>query len=331
EGQAISWSKYSGSLPPGLSLSSGGTISGTIGQLLGTTTYSFRVKLTDGTNNTYKDLSIKVVADNDSPVIDSYSPSSSSLTMDEGDSQDFSVSAHDPEGQSLSYTWTKDGASVGSGNSFTYHPGYDEAGSHTIGVTVSDGSNNVSRSWSVTVNDVDNVPPEVSIYWPPSNNGSSSVTFQWYGSDDKTPSSQLEYRYKLDNGNWSGWSSDKSRSYSGLSLHWHTFKVEVRDNAGNTGSDSKPYHVMIPAPGNLHVSMGYGDYYCYLYWSAPTDAEWYEVKWWRQNPYESWTKTTSSSPCYIDNLIPGVTYYFRVRGYCSHDKPGEWSDVVTSQ
>jgi len=64
---------------------------------LGTTTYSFRVKLTDGTNNTYRDLSIKVIADNDPPVIQTTS-------LPDGTEASWyskALSGYDPEGQAI--------------------------------------------------------------------------------------------------------------------------------------------------------------------------------------------------------------------------------------
>ncbi|MCD6335382.1 MAG: hypothetical protein J7M27_08640 [Candidatus Latescibacteria bacterium] len=177
----------------------------------------------------------------------------------------------------MSYQWTKNGSNVGNSTSYTYSPNYSEGtNTYTIKVTVSDGNCSPSHSWSVTVNDVDTTPPTVSIYWPPSDNGSSSVEFQWSGSDNVTPASELTYSYRLDGRSWSGWSSGKSESYSGLSYHWHTFEVRGKDQAGNIGSDSEQYHVNIPAPVLQSATPGY--YEVSLSWSSSPDATGYKVK-----------------------------------------------------
>jgi hypothetical protein len=67
----------------------------------------------------------------------------------------FSVSASDPDGDTLSYQWTLDGSYVASGSSYTDNQGYTDGGSNSVKVTVSDpGGLSTSKTWTVTVIDV---------------------------------------------------------------------------------------------------------------------------------------------------------------------------------
>ncbi|MFN8474976.1 MAG: choice-of-anchor Q domain-containing protein [Anaerolineae bacterium] len=79
----------------------------------------------------------------------------------------------------------------------------------------------------------DDTPPSVRIDPPkPANpTTSTSATFNFSGSDDMTPSDQLTYQCKLDNGAWESCTSPKS--YSNLSDGSHTFRVTSTDNGAN--------------------------------------------------------------------------------------------------
>ncbi|MFH1849040.1 MAG: Ig-like domain-containing protein [archaeon] len=95
---------------------------------------------------------------NDAPVINSYVPADLSLTVAEGGSISFSVSASDIDGDALSYEWRLDGNLVGIGASYEYSPGYSAQGTHTLVVTVSDGSAAAAVTWQITVTDVNQKP-----------------------------------------------------------------------------------------------------------------------------------------------------------------------------
>jgi hypothetical protein len=98
---------------------------------------------------------------NHDPVITDFTPVSS-CSVDEGDFKPFSVVAEDMDGDTLAYAWTLDSVPAGGGNDrYTYKPGYDAAGLHTVCVTVTDGNGgSVSQVWNVTVNNV-NGPPVI--------------------------------------------------------------------------------------------------------------------------------------------------------------------------
>jgi len=91
------------------------------------------------------------------PQIDAFSPVSP-FVMDEGDTQVFSVSASDPNGDSLSYYWALDGSPVGDDSpGYSFSPGYYDSGVYGLSCTVSDGIYSAVQAWVITVNDVPDI------------------------------------------------------------------------------------------------------------------------------------------------------------------------------
>jgi hypothetical protein len=87
----------------------------------------------------------------------------------------------------------------------------------------------------------DTTPPSTSITSGPSGTiNTGDVTFTYTGSDNVTPTGSLKYAYRLDpvEGSFSAFSSQTSRSYSGLANGTYTFYVKALDQAGN--QDSTP-------------------------------------------------------------------------------------------
>jgi PKD repeat protein len=112
---------------------------------------TFRVRLTvvdsDGlSNETTRTLAIPDRA----PRITSSTPGVVPLTIDAGATQTFTVIAWDPDGDVLTYTWRVDGAAAG-GNLSALNFASTTPESHTVNVTVSDGTLVASREWTVTV------------------------------------------------------------------------------------------------------------------------------------------------------------------------------------
>ena len=99
----------------------------------------------------------------------------------------------------------------------------------------------------------DTTPPDTQITSGPSGTISqTTVTFQWTGSDDVTPTDQLQYSYKLEplETTWSSWTTATSETYSGLSAGDYTFYVQARDAAGNVDPTpaSRSFTVSTEAP-----------------------------------------------------------------------------------
>jgi glucose/arabinose dehydrogenase/chitodextrinase len=91
-----------------------------------------------------------IVVRNRAPQIQSSSPGLGPVAVPAGSTQTFTVTASDPDGDSLTYTWRVDG-SVAGGNTNSFDFAGASPGAHTVNVTVSDGSLAVSREWTVAV------------------------------------------------------------------------------------------------------------------------------------------------------------------------------------
>jgi hypothetical protein len=64
------------------------------------------------------------------------------------------------------------------------------------------------------------------------------VVFRWRGCDNDTPVENLQYRYRVDGGAWSAWSSQKRRfRWKALADGVHVFEVQARDASGNRVAD----------------------------------------------------------------------------------------------
>jgi hypothetical protein len=84
--------------------------------------------------------SVWVSSVNEPPIIDSFSPAELRPTASYLSPLTFSITAHDPDGDSLSYNWTLDGVEVSTNNSWIYTPNATESGLKVVRVTISDGS-----------------------------------------------------------------------------------------------------------------------------------------------------------------------------------------------
>ena len=96
------------------------------------------------------EATLNVTIGNLAPVITSASPGRLSAFR-AGTATTFQVSASDPEGGPLGYSWRVDNVSAGgNNNSFVFKPA--AKGAYRISVSVSDGETGVTYEWGVTVN-----------------------------------------------------------------------------------------------------------------------------------------------------------------------------------
>ena len=122
-------------------------------------TYTISLIVSDGDGDEVFYLWNIEVIDADNPiVVTTIEPEPCNcIEMVEGDTQDFSIDAYDPDGNSLTYLWMFDGNFVSMGNEWSYVTDYDSAGEHELKLTVSDNTtkNTLNYTWTINVANVD--------------------------------------------------------------------------------------------------------------------------------------------------------------------------------
>jgi len=180
-------------------------------------------------------VSISVRPVNDPPEITGAGPSGASASVPENSSRLFNVTASDIDTATLTIMWSLDGNVVATGPNLTYSPDFNAAGAHNITATVSDGHYNVSRSWAVTVTNVNRAPVEVRIIAPL--NGSKSqegkaVLLQASATDPDGDS--LTYRWKDTGGKLLEGGASVSTKL--LTKGKHVLTLEVSDGNDTTSA-----------------------------------------------------------------------------------------------
>lgn len=98
-------------------------------------------------------FTITVSSSSTSPTIDSYTPETDPSTQTE-ETQTFTISASDPNGDTLTYVWSVNAITQDSTtNTMSYTPETD--GTYEVKVTISDGTNEVSHTWTMIVGDLE--------------------------------------------------------------------------------------------------------------------------------------------------------------------------------
>ncbi len=120
--------------------------------------YTITITATDGELTTKRDVLIIVNKKEEPPTIDSTKPIETGLIIDETQSITFDVEASDLNKDPLSYNWKLDGIDISKDKEFTYKTTYDDAGTHTVKVDVTDSISATSKIWSVEVKNVNRKP-----------------------------------------------------------------------------------------------------------------------------------------------------------------------------
>ena len=116
-------------------------------------------------------------------------------------------------------------------------PGIDYVGDEvSFYVRAYDAYNSPTDSTEHIVDIIDTITPDTEITSGPSGTiNYNDMTFEWTGSDDVTPTSDLVYSCKLEgyDTSWSSWTSSTSKSYTDLSDGEYKFMVKAKDQAEN--------------------------------------------------------------------------------------------------
>jgi hypothetical protein len=149
-----------------LSISSSGVITfNTAPDYETKTSYSLTVNVSDGTDTTSKALVINIECSSDcSPII---SGLASSISVAENQTTVVTVSATDPQGDSLIYTLTgsdESALNISSSGVITFNtaPDYETKTSYSVTVNVSDGTNTTSQPLTINITNTNDNAPVIS-------------------------------------------------------------------------------------------------------------------------------------------------------------------------
>ncbi len=111
---------------------------------------------------------------------------------------------------------------------------YTTTGTYTARLTVTDDDSATGDDTAIVTVSEGNQPPTTTITDAPSGTiYYRDVSFTWTGTDDSTPTQDLEYAYMLEgpqrDSEWSRWTSETSAEYSGLEVGSYTFSAKARD------------------------------------------------------------------------------------------------------
>tara|TARA_Y100000031_G_C8242401_1_gene396351 strand:- start:1962 stop:3200 length:1239 start_codon:yes stop_codon:yes gene_type:complete len=120
--------------------------------------YTVTVTASDGTLTASKEVLIIVNRKEEAPIFESFKPQEKTIEIDETDTVAFEIVASDLNNDVLKYLWKIDGIEVGDRNSYNYKTTYDDSGSHTVKVAVSDGIFDTEKLWSTTINNLNRKP-----------------------------------------------------------------------------------------------------------------------------------------------------------------------------
>jgi hypothetical protein len=114
--------------------------------------YELKVTVSDGFSSDEHSWTVQV---NGPPVVNSYTPNAATAKTNHETDLVFTVSASDPNSDTLTYTWKFDGNDAilaNSGSTGTLTPTESMIGEHIVAVDVSDGLLTTTHSWTIDVN-----------------------------------------------------------------------------------------------------------------------------------------------------------------------------------
>ncbi len=120
--------------------------------------YTVTVTASDGDLTTTQDVLLIINKREEPPVLDASSPEDASVETSETKKVTFTVSVSDLNKDPLAYEWKLDGDVVGDTPEYEYQTTYDDSGSHTVKVDVSDGATSVSKIWAIDVANLNRKP-----------------------------------------------------------------------------------------------------------------------------------------------------------------------------
>lgn len=194
---------------------------------------------------------------------------------------------------------------------------YDNAGNSTVK--------------SANVENIDKVKPNVSMSI--SSVGETSVGVSVNASDGQSGLHGTAYRYYQDGVDKTGWVSTKTHNYKGLTLNkQYKFKVEVRDVVGNVTEVSKGETTLAKVPIISTKVLSNSEIELKIDGKGNPAGTTYYVQRATDNKFSKGIKVVSNWKGGLSikdsGLVPGETYYYRVKARNGKNKETVYSPVV---
>jgi hypothetical protein len=165
----------------------------------------FTVRTSDGKEYGETQTSPHVLIQNSPPIIDSFTPQNTTLTINETDSIQFTHTSSDPDNDTLTYSWLLNGTEQSTEQNWTYTTDYNSAGTHNITLAVRDGQSTTTQQWTITVHNTNRLPSisGVTITPDPAYNDSTLTANPTdpYDPDGDTVTFTYQWQ-KYQDGNW---------------------------------------------------------------------------------------------------------------------------------
>jgi hypothetical protein len=174
---------------------------------------------------------------NTAPVINSYSPAQSALSINEGERITFTANASDPDGPIPQYRWYLDGVFQSPLQAWTFYTSYTDSGNRSVTLEVTDGQYSVNQKWNVIVNNVNQNPIITNFYaanttLSPLNSTDIRVTAVDFDGDD------LNYSWSSTGGKFSTTSANNATWIAPEMSGLYNITVIVSDGNGGNATES---------------------------------------------------------------------------------------------
>ena len=188
---------------------------------------------------------------NDDPVLTHFAPTGDP-TIAEGDSQEFSVTAQDADGDPLSYGWYVNSVEQSTTTStFTFTSGGGDAGTYAVSIVVSDDQGGqATHEWTLTVSAGSaNTPPVIDSFLPSGDPTIALGDSQEFSVSASDPDSDtLSYAWYVDSAlqseTTSSFTYDSSAGVAG------SYSISVAVSDGNGGEDTQAWTLEVTEPLN---------------------------------------------------------------------------------
>lgn len=114
--------------------------------------FTFRVWGNDSAGNIGVSELRTLIFNNTAPKIDSFRPETLVFSIAEPNNQTFNITAHDNEGNALTFNWYKNSTLAASNSNFTFFGNYTTAGFYNITIIISDSDLSAVKQWNFSVN-----------------------------------------------------------------------------------------------------------------------------------------------------------------------------------